>query len=272
MSVSAAPTVAIAGLGSIGRSLLPHLRSPSSGYRLTAVASGRADRARRFLEQQQAPDVLVVEPAALPEHADIVIECAPSAAYAQIATPVVDAGKTLVTLSVGALLDCWSLVERARTTGGRILVPTGALAGLDTVQALAQGTIASVSMVTRKPVSSLADAPFVVDSGVDLRSLREPRLMFEGTVGEAIGGFPANLNVAVALSLAGIGPDRTTIQVWADPDLERNTHRILVHSDAADLDLSISNVPSDNPATGRSTALSVLALLHKLASPLRIGT
>lgn len=265
------PTVAIAGLGSIGRSLVPHLLAEARGYRLTAVASGRADRARRFLDQQEA-EVAVVEPAALPEHADIVIECAPSSAYAEIATPVIEAGRTLITLSVGALLDCWSLVDLARRSGGRILVPTGALAGLDTVQALAQGTITSVRMVTRKPVSSLADAPFVAEKGIDLKTLHEPSLMFEGSVREAISGFPANLNVAVALSLAGIGPDRTSIEVWADPALQRNTHRILVESDAADLDLSISNVPSDNPATGRSTALSVLALLDKLASPLQVGT
>jgi aspartate dehydrogenase len=78
--------------------------------------------------------------------------------------------------------------------------------------------------------------------------------------------------VAVALSLAGVGPDRTEMEVWADPDLTRNTHVVEVDSDSARLELRIENIPSENPATGRLTALSVLALLRKLRAPLRIGT
>jgi aspartate dehydrogenase len=76
----------------------------------------------------------------------------------------------------------------------------------------------------------------------------------------------------VALSLAGVGPDRTYLEVWADPALKRNTHTVEVQSDAASLRLAIENVPSENPRTGRITALSVIALLEKLTSPVKIGT
>ena len=89
---------------------------------------------------------------------------------------------------------------------------------------------------------------------------------------EAAKGFPANLNVAVALSLAGIGPDRTTVEIWADPTVTRNTHRIEVDSDSARFSMAIENIPSENPKTGLITALSVIACLRKLNAPLRIGT
>ena len=96
--------------------------------------------------------------------------------------------------------------------------------------------------------------------------------MFTGTAREAAKGFPANLNVAVALSLAGIGPDLTMLEIWADPTITRNTHRIVVDSDAARLDMTIENIPSENPRTGRITALSVISLLRKQNATLRVGS
>jgi len=97
-------------------------------------------------------------------------------------------------------------------------------------------------------------------------------LVFEGPATEAVKAFPANVNVAAALSLAGIGPDRTMMEIWADPSVERNCHTIEIDSDSARFTLSIENIPSENPKTGRITALSVLAALRKLQAPLRVGT
>jgi aspartate dehydrogenase len=81
-------------------------------------------------------------------------------------------------------------------------------------------------MVTRKPVSGLAGAPYLVENNIDIADIVEPLKIFEGTARDAAKGFPANLNVAVALSLAGLGPDRTTLQIWADPTVTRNVHRV----------------------------------------------
>ena len=97
-------------------------------------------------------------------------------------------------------------------------------------------------------------------------------MLFSGSAREAAAGFPANLNVAASVALAGVGPDNTFLEVWADPFLERNTHRIEVVSDAALLSVEIQNIPSDNPKTGRITAQSVIALLRKLRAPLSVGT
>ena len=97
-------------------------------------------------------------------------------------------------------------------------------------------------------------------------------MIYTGTAREAATGFPANLNVAVSLSLAGIGPDRTVLEIWADPTVTRNIHRIEVDSDEAKLSMEIQNIPSENPKTGRITALSAVAALRKLVAPLRVGT
>lgn len=263
--------IGIVGLGPIGRAVAAAVEQSLEGYVLTAVSAGRQQSAREFA------DSLGSRPAVLPAHevadaCDVVVECAPAALLRVIAEPVVAQGKTVVVLSGGALLDAWSLVDRARETGARILVPTGALLGLDAVQAAAEGVVQRVHMTTRKPAVGLADAPYVVAQGLRLDELSAPQQVFSGTAREAAAGFPANLNVSVALSLAGIGPDRTTVEIWADPDLDRNMHHITVEADSASFSMSIANVPSDNVKTGRITALSVVALLRKRTSALQIGT
>lgn len=264
-------TVAIAGLGTVGRVVAEHL-TQMAPYELTAVSARDGGRAKAFLSEL-APGAAIVPFEQLVEHATTVVECAPAEHFRSIAEPVIASGGTLIPLSVGALLDNWSLVDDCARTGARILVPTGALVGLDAVQAAALGTIHSVRMITRKPVAGLEKSVFVTDNAIDLSSLEGPRLLFSGTAREAIAAFPANLNVLVALSLAGIGPDRTMTDVWVDPSLTRNTHRIAMVSDSVTLDLGIQNIPTDdNPATGRLTALSVVALLRKLTTNLRIGT
>ena len=152
------------------------------------------------------------------------------------------------------------------------MVPTGALIGLDAVTAAAVGHIHSVRMVTRKPIRGLAGAPYLLEHNIEIERITEPLRIFDGTAREAARGFPANVNVAVALSLAGIGPDLTRVEIWADPSVTRNTHSIEVESDSARFSMSIENIPSENPKTGLITALSVVACLRKLRAPLRVGT
>jgi aspartate dehydrogenase len=263
--------IGIAGLGSIGKTLVTALQTGIPGMRLGAVAARDSGKAQDWLAScgADAPTVSLSE---LPDLCDIVVECAPAALFEEIARPVLEAGKQVIVLSVGALLQHPELIELAREHGGRIIVPTGALLGLDALNAAAEGTIRSVTMVTRKPVAGLLGAPYLVDNGIDIADIVEPKLIFSGSARDAIVGFPANVNVAVALSLAGIGPDRTTLEIWADPTVVRNTHVITVDADSASFTVSIQNIPSENPKTGRITALSVVALLRKMSATLSIGT
>jgi aspartate dehydrogenase len=263
--------VAIAGLGAIGRVLARSLSDGIPGLSLACAASRDRGKAKAWLDSRniQCP---LVEPEEFPDHADLAIECAPADALDRICRPMLEAGKRVMVLSAGALLPRPDLIELAKTRGGQIIVPTGALLGLDAVTAAAEGSIRSVRMSTRKPPNGLAGAPYLVANGISVEGLKGPKCVFVGTAREAAAGFPANVNVAAALSLAGIGPDLTTIEIWADPAVTRNCHLIEVDSDSARFTLSIENIPSENPKTGRITALSVIAALRKLAAPLRIGT
>ena len=263
--------IAIAGLGTIGRALARALDDGVPGLALSAVAARDAGKAQAWLDEQEI-DCPVVALADMPAHADLAIECAPAALLADICVPMLAAGKQVMVLSCGALLPRPELIDLAKAHGGRIMVPTGGLLGLDAVAAAAEGKIHSVKMTTRKPPNGLAGAPYLVANNISVEGLNEAKRVFSGTAREAAAGFPANVNVAAALSLAGIGPDRTMIDIWADPAVTRNCHTIEVDADAARFTLSIENVPSDNPKTGKIVALSVLATLRKLNAPLAIGT
>ncbi|KAF1042064.1 aspartate dehydrogenase [Xylophilus sp.] len=264
--------VAVAGLGAIGKVLATQLDAGRiGGCRLAAISGRDPDRTAAFVAGLSTP-VSVVPLAALPERAAVIVECAPSALLSQVVEPALKAGRKVVVLSVGALLERPALLELARAGQGQILVPSGALLGLDAVTAAAEGRIESVRMVSRKPPGGFKGAPFVEQNDIDLDHLSEPLQLYAGSARGAAKGFPANLNVSVALALAGIGPDRTQIEVWADPGVVRNTHHIEVVSDAALLHMTIENIPSENPKTGRITAQSVIALLRKLSAPVRIGT
>src|SRR3954454_14799558 len=197
--------VAIAGLGAIGRKVAEALDRGIDGLALAAVAAQHPEKHRAWLAGlTTSPEILPVE--ALSEVADLVVECAPARLVRSIVAPFVTHGKTAVVLSAGALLENEDLIDLARQNGGQIVVPTGALIGLDAVTAAAVGTIHSVRMVTRKPIQGLAGAPYIVENNIDLEGITEPLKIFEGSAREAAKGFPANVNVAAALSLAGIGP------------------------------------------------------------------
>ena len=263
--------VAVGGFGAIGKVVAERLDRGIEGLKLAAVSArdlGRADAATAGF----AHSVPVVPLARLWEDADIVVECAPAHLLREIAEPALGHGRMLMVLSCGALLDNFDLVDLARRHGGRILVPTGALLGLDAVAAAAEGGISSVHMITRKPPGGLIGAPYLTEHRIDITELSQPQRVFTGNAREAARGFPANVNVAAALALAGIGPERTTIEIWADPGVSRNIHRIDVEADSACFSMQIENVPSENPKTGRLTPLSVVAALKKLVSPLAIGT
>lgn len=265
--------LAIAGLGAIGLKVARNVDDGEiPGIHLVAVAARDEAKARKTLERFKSPPA-VLPIARLADGADVVIECIPSSLFRAVAQPVLEAGRTLMPLSVGALLDHLDLVALARTTGGRILVPSGAILDLDAIRAVAERHVASVQIVTRKPPAGLEGAPLLKERGQSLAGLKEPLLLFSGSAREAAKGFPANLNVSVAVALAGIGPDRTRIEVWADPAVTRNTHTVTVRSDSSDLTMTIENIPSaENPRTGTITALSVLAALRRLTAPLVVGT
>ena len=263
-------TVAIAGLGAVGLPLARALDMGVPGLTLTAVSVRDRARAAPKLASFRAPPP-IVSLADLAE-CDIVVEAAPAAVFERVAMPTIEQGRVLVAVSVGALLPRMHLVRRAQQTGARIVVPTGALIGLDAVRAVAEGPIDSVTLETRKPPSGLEGAPYLLEHGIQVLGITEPLCVFRGQRDGCRGGFPANVTSPrrwhwPASADAHAGRD------LADPGVTRNTHTTASEAEAARLTMTIENVPSaENPRTGKVTALSVLACLRGLVSTLKVGS
>src|SRR5471030_895763 len=264
--------IGIAGLGAVGMDVARRLIDGDvPGLTLTAVAVRDVDKARRALPQ--IGDMIALRTiATLADDCDVVVECLPPALFREVAISAIDKGRLFMPLSVAQLLHNDDLVARAKEKGARILVPSGALIGFDAVRAAAEGTIHSVDMVTRKPPAGLDGAPYLVERGISVTGLKTPLKVFDGTAREGARGFPTNVNVAAALSLAGIGPDRTHLEIWADPTIDRNIHTIKVEADTTRFTMTIESVPSANPRTGKLVAPSVIAALRGLVSELKVGS
>jgi aspartate dehydrogenase len=187
--------IGLAGLGAVGREVAKRLQAGIPGLKLVAVSARDHAKARAIVPDES---VKILGAEAIAEACDVIVEGLPPAEFRNFALPAIERGKIFVPLSVGKLLENWDLVEKAREKGARILVPTGALLGLDAVRAAAEGTIHSVKMVTRKPPAGLEGAAYLLERKISVTGLKEPLKVFEGSAREGARGFPANVNVAAA--------------------------------------------------------------------------
>lgn len=264
-------SIGIVGCGAIGKALIKAVVDGKLLVRVAGVTSRTEKSAREFLAGLcDAVKYLPLDE--LVSASDLVVEAAGGHVVAELAEKVFVARKDLMVISVGALLDHPEVVEKSRATGCRLFVPSGAIAGLDGIKSACAGEIAHVTMTTRKPPEGLVGAPYLVQQRISLAGLKAEKEIFSGSAREACKAFPANVNVSAAVSLAGIGPDRTRIRILAVPGLERNCHDIEVEGEFGRLTVHIENVPSENPRTGKLTALSIIRSVQDAADSVRIGT
>ncbi|HWP58825.1 MAG TPA: aspartate dehydrogenase [Candidatus Acidoferrales bacterium] len=264
-------TIGIVGCGTIARAILKATQDGTLHVACAGVTSRTEATARSFLATLPNPPAFLPRPALL-ERADLIVEAAGAAVFPELAREVFDAHRELMVISVGALLEYPEIIAESRKTGCKLYVPSGAIAGLDGIKSACAGRVERVTMTTRKPPAGLEGAPYLVARGISLVGLTEEREVFCGTAREACRGFPSNVNVAAAVSLAGIGPERTAVRILAVPGLKRNCHDIEVEGEFGYLKVHIENVPTENPRTGRLTALSIIRALQDAVDPVRIGT
>ena len=158
-------TVGLAGLGAIGSAVADALLAGKvPGLRLAAVSARDVDKAKAWLAEHDA-DLPVVPLGELPDHAEILVEALPAAVFDELARPAVEAGRTLVVASGGAMIGREDLVAKAEETGARLVIVSGAILGLDGVRAAAEGQIERVTFKTSKPPKSLKDAPYCKSRG-----------------------------------------------------------------------------------------------------------
>lgn len=266
--------VGLAGFGNVGRDLARRLAGGAIPEMELIAVTARDLVKAEAAAQQLAPRPRVVPLADLPELCDVVVECATADSFPAIAHAVLGAGKVLICVSAGGVPSCPELVDLARRHGGRVRVASGAMPGLDIIRSAAEGAIRRVHLKSRIKPSSMAHEPYVLERGHDFerRPPIEPIRIFEGSAGEAAGHFPRHFNVAVSLSLAGIGFDRTTVEIWIDPTIPGAIHRVELEGEEIELVMESRNRPSANPRTSRIVAPSIIAALRALVAPVVSGS
>ncbi|MDX6751894.1 aspartate dehydrogenase [Geminicoccaceae bacterium 1502E] len=266
--------IGLAGFGNVGQYLARALDSGALPHaRLTAVTARDLDRAARNAE------ALTSRPAIVPleelcAHADIVVECATAGALPEIARAVLGRGRQLVLVSAGGMPAFPDMVDFAERHGGRIRIASGALPGLDSVRGAAEGTLCSVRLTSRIKPNSFIGEPYLEARGLDFSEPpREAVQVFSGSAREAALAFPRHFNVAIALSLAGLGLERTMVEIWADPDIPGAQHLVEVEAEEIVLTMRSQNFPSPtNPKTSRAVGPSILAALRSMTATLQVGS
>jgi len=207
---------------------------------------------------------------------NLVIEAANQMVVREHIPEVLRNRKNLLIMSVGAFSDenlFLQVTSLAKQNGVRVYIPSGAIAGLDALKAAAAAGLDEVSITTTKPPQGLKEAPYVIQKKINLENIKERTLIYDGTAAEAAPLFPANVNVALALSLAGLGPVKTKARVIADPNTTKNTHEIFAKGHFGTLTVKIENVPfPTNPKTSWLAALSAIRKIREITETVSLGT
>ena len=269
--------VGVIGGGTIARLLLEHMRGGDLGTIEVVAIVGRsnASRGQALAAQFSVPFVTDIE-GLLACKPDVVVEAASHEAVHAYGARLLSSGVTLIVLSGGALADdaLRTMLEKTAAQHGTLLyVPSGGIGGLDALKAACIAGVEEVSIAVTKPAIAWKGIPYVERLGIDLDRLTAPAVLFDGSARAGVPHFPANVNIAAVLSLAGVGLDRTRLKVVADPALVHNTHFIEVRGKTGNISIKLENVPSaDNPKTALLACYSALAALKTIQSSARYGT
>jgi aspartate dehydrogenase len=253
--------VGLVGCGNIGADLCGAIiqgEFPAEIVALTDVDPALAEQ----LKKQFTLDAFVCGLEENAATADFLVECAVAQAVPEVIEAAMAHGRNCLIMSVGGVLRNPGIVERARQGGVHVRVPSGALVGIDGVRSAKEAGLERVELTTRKPPKGLEGAPYLVEHGIDVTGLSEPLVVFEGNALEAVKAFPKNVNVAAALSLAGVGPEATMVRVIADPGTTVNSHEVVAIGAFGTLKAVSENVPS--PRNAKSSYLASLSAIAEL--------
>lgn len=269
--------VGLVGGGVIAGLILEHLaRGELGDFEVCALAGRSASSRGKPLAAQYGVPFVTGLAQLLAQRPDVVVEAASHDAVREFAAPLLERGVAVIVLSGGALCDdaLRSQLERlAAERRAPLYVPSGGIGGLDALKAVCAAGADEVEIAVTKPPAAWQGIPYVERLGIDLDRLRGATTLFDGSARAGVPHFPANVNIAAVLSLAGVGFDRTRLKVVADPALKFNTHYISVRGRTGTISIKFESVPSpDNPKTALLACYSALAALKAFGSPVRYGT
>lgn len=266
--------IGLVGCGSIGRAVAKAIDEEINELQLVSVYDIDRKKAIDLINHLQKKPEIAENISQVIEKTDLTIEAASPRVVGELLKTVIEKKKDILIMSIGGVLDNLELIEKIKKGKDcRVFFPSGAIAGVDGLNAAREREIHSVTLTTCKPPQALAGAPYILQQGIDLESINKPTMIFEGSCREAVKAFPKNINISAILSIAGVGMDKTKVQIIADPELTRNIHKLKVKGDFGEMEVKIENVPyPTNPKTSYIAALSAIATLKKIVSPVKIGT
>jgi aspartate dehydrogenase len=262
----------IIGYGTIGKSIAELIQTQQAGD--IELQSVLVRNPNRIEELSRLPFSITSDEEFFFNHdLDIVIEAAGHQALQLYGKKALETGSHLVIISVGALAEnefLETLHKTAQENNKQILIPSAAIGGLDRIAAGVLGEIEEITLITRKPVKSWYGT--IAEEKVNLETISEPYCIFEGNARNASKLFPENVNVSATLSLAGIGFERTNVQVYVDPTIQRNIHIIKAKGFFGEIEISVQNQPyKQNPKSSPIVAMSIAKVLKNLTSSIVIG-
>lgn len=273
--------VAVIGYGSIGKEIIASAKRQEIPNAKIVAVFDKQSQVINSVDNQNSDVHLFSEfdefyNSQIYSNLDVIIECASKDAVKEYGKKIIESKKDLIVLSVGAFSDKKYLVELqdlSNLNNTKILIPTGAIAGLDSIRSVKK-YLDSLSITTTKHPKSLAGAPFFKRSKIKLDDINSETVLFEGNASTAIELFPANVNVAVATALAGIGLEKTRVSIKADPLISVNKHEIVAKGSFGEIHIIVQNIPSpSNPKTSYLASLSAIECLRSLCNEsFRIGT
>lgn len=253
--------VGLVGCGNIGADICIAVSRGTLPVEIVALTDVENERAQ-VLKRSFHLDAKVCSLDENAAEVDFIIECAVAAAVPGVVETALKHKIDCLIMSVGGLIQHLDLLKKAKESRIQVRVPSGALCGLDGIRSAMEAGLHSVTLTTRKPPKGLENAPYLIEHKIDLGSLTEAKVIFEGSALEAIKAFPANVNVAAALSLAGIGPEQTTVRIIADPNATENSHEIQAEGAFGRLSTTTVNLPS--PRNAKSSYLASLSAVVEL--------
>jgi aspartate dehydrogenase len=269
--------IGVIGGGVIARLVLEHLRDGALGDVQVVAICGRSEQSKgKPLAAAFGVPFVVGLDALAAAGAEVVVEAASHDAVRQYAEPLLARGISFIALSGGALCDD-ALRERLERTAAQhrslLYVPSGGIGGLDVLKAACIAGAEEVSIAVTKPPAAWKGIPYVDALGLDMDRLTAATVLFEGSARDGVPHFPANVNIAAVLSMAGIGFDRTKLKVVADPALKFNTHFIVIRGKTGRIDIKFESVAMpENPKTSMLACFSALAAIRELGRSTRYGT
>lgn len=263
----------LVGCGTIGQAIARACRN-SLKDRVSLVALCDADESKAVsLNNSLKENIPIVNIDRLIEVSDLVVEAASAGISPRIIRNCIDKKRDCLIMSVGGLLGNEGLLKEAETAGIKVFIPSGALCGVDGLKSASAGRIDSVTLTTRKPVKGLEGAPYIRQKGIDLASIKDETVIFEGSAEEAVKSFPQNVNVSAVLSLAGIGAKKTRVRIVTAPSYTKNIHEVDVEGEFGRMTTRTENAPSGtNPRTSAMAFFSAIATLEGITRSVKIGT